>query len=46
MAQPVVEVRRNLTLLGAHTDPAAWPTLNLGYTAHVDSVGSVRDAKV
>ena len=46
VAQPVVEVRRNLTLLGAHTDPAAWPITDFGYTAHVDGVGIVRDAKV
>ncbi|KAG2447061.1 hypothetical protein HYH02_007812 [Chlamydomonas schloesseri] len=46
VAQPVVEVRRNLTLLGAYTAPAAWPTLNLGYTANLDGVGIVKSAKL
>jgi hypothetical protein len=46
VAQPVVEVRRNLTLLGAYTDPGDWPTIDFGYTASLDGVGIVREAKV
>ncbi|KAG2444324.1 hypothetical protein HXX76_001081 [Chlamydomonas incerta] len=46
VAQPVVEVRRNLTLLGAYTAPTAWPILNLGYTANLDGVGVVKNAKL
>ncbi|KAG2444544.1 hypothetical protein HXX76_001290 [Chlamydomonas incerta] len=46
VAQPVVEVRRNLTLLGAYTAPAAWPVLDFGYTANVDGVGVVHEAKL
>ncbi|KAG2444325.1 hypothetical protein HXX76_001082 [Chlamydomonas incerta] len=46
VAQPVVEVRRNLTLLGAYTAPTAWPILNLGYTANLDGVGIVKNAKI
>ncbi|KAG2444323.1 hypothetical protein HXX76_001080 [Chlamydomonas incerta] len=46
VAQPVVEVRRNLTLLGAYTAPTAWPVLNFGYTANLDGVGIVKSAKL
>ncbi|KAG2426785.1 hypothetical protein HXX76_012840 [Chlamydomonas incerta] len=46
VAQPVVELRRNVTIMGPSAEPTARPTLNLGYTAGADEVGFVRSAKV